>query len=192
MGKNLYLIDTSSLLNLVRYYLPFDDQNKLYGFVENQFKAKNFIMLTAIYEECKGVSNGLVLEKLKFLKDKDIKKLQNKTATQKLHNLLDNNWHVPEQKNKLDNHEFTTKKQKFLKSGDCQLIFHAINIRIENKNKSIKNEVIIVTEESSSSNDNKLFKKIPLICKQEEIKCRSLPQLLEDLEVGIDFTIPKK
>lgn len=36
----------------------------------------------------------------------------------------------------------------------------------------------LVTEETESSNDNKLFKKIPAICKELEIETMSLPELL--------------
>lgn len=49
-------------------------------------------------------------------------------------------------------------------------------------------QVIIVTEETESSNDNKLFKKIPAICKELEIDTMTLPELIANYEgIDIDF-----
>lgn len=49
-------------------------------------------------------------------------------------------------------------------------------------------EVILVTEETESSNDNKLFKKIPAICKALNIATMTLPELLEEYDgIHIDF-----
>lgn len=62
-----------------------------------------------------------------------------------------------------------------LKWGDFQLIFHAR----ENK------EFDIVTNESSSSNDRKLFYKIPVICGMEGIACTDLTQFLKNNAKGL-------
>jgi len=86
MGKTLYLIDTNSLLSLVKYYLAFDNQNKLYSFVEEQFKSGTFILLKAVFNECKTLRQGLILDNLQFLKENIVKKHSDKTATQKIHN----------------------------------------------------------------------------------------------------------
>ncbi len=49
-------------------------------------------------------------------------------------------------------------------------------------------EVILITEETESSNDNKLFKKIPAICKELDIETLTLPELLTKYEgIDIDF-----
>jgi hypothetical protein len=45
-----------------------------------------------------------------------------------------------------------------------------------------------VTEESEVSNDNKLFKKIPAICKELDILTMTLPELLDKYDgINIDF-----
>ena len=49
-------------------------------------------------------------------------------------------------------------------------------------------EVLLVTEETESGNDNKPFKKIPAICQILDIETLTLPQLLEKYEgIEIDF-----
>ena len=45
--------------------------------------------------------------------------------------------------------------------------------------------ILLVSEETGTSNDNKIFKKLPAICKQLNLDIKTLPQLLEDLD-GID------
>ncbi len=46
----------------------------------------------------------------------------------------------------------------------------------------------LVTEETESSNDNKLFKKIPAICKELEIETMTLPELIAKYDgINIDF-----
>ena len=47
----------------------------------------------------------------------------------------------------------------------------------------------IVTQEQSDTNDYKPFKKIPLICEIEDVKCIKLQQLLKAFGVGCDFKI---
>lgn len=54
----------------------------------------------------------------------------------------------------------------------------------------MKNEeqVVLVTEETESSNDNKLFKKIPAICNMLEIVTMTLPELIAMYDgIDIDF-----
>jgi hypothetical protein len=63
-----YIIDTSSLLHLVRYYIPFDGNKILYKFFEQKLKSTNFVLLKRVFEECEKVSGGLVIKKLDFLK----------------------------------------------------------------------------------------------------------------------------
>lgn len=57
------------------------------------------------------------------------------------------------------------------------------------KNKG--EQVILVTEETESSNDNKLFKKIPAICKELEIETITLPELIAKYD-GIDIDFQQK
>ncbi|MEA1786004.1 DUF4411 family protein [Arenibacter sp. GZD96] len=48
--------------------------------------------------------------------------------------------------------------------------------------------VVLVTEETEISNDNKLFKKIPAICKELQIETMTLPELIAKYDgIEIDF-----
>lgn len=70
------VIDTSSLLSLVRYYLPFDREGFLFEFFKSKIESKEIIILDKVFEECKYTAKGIVTEKLDYL---SIKKNQIKT-----------------------------------------------------------------------------------------------------------------
>lgn len=61
------VIDTSSLLSLVRYYLPFDKEGKLKAFLEERIKAKSLIVLDQVVVECKLIGKGQVIKALPFI-----------------------------------------------------------------------------------------------------------------------------
>jgi hypothetical protein len=49
---------------------------------------------------------------------------------------------------------------------------------------------MLVTEETENPNDNKLFKKIPAICKYIDISTLSLPEMIkESEEIKLDFKL---
>jgi hypothetical protein len=50
-------------------------------------------------------------------------------------------------------------------------------------------EIIVVTEETISNNDNKLFKKIPTMCSALDIKCLTLPELVRIFDEEIIITL---
>ena len=98
------IIDTSSLLSLVRYYLPFDQKAILFDFIKSEFENGNLILIDAVYEECEYFSQGLVLKTLNYLNEKAFRKKFNlplKTkdllppSTKKFYNLLDDNFRTP-------------------------------------------------------------------------------------------------
>jgi len=64
------VIDTSSLLSLVRYYLPFDRNNVLYNYFESKVITGELIILDKVYEECVYTSKGIVIETLIYLNNK--------------------------------------------------------------------------------------------------------------------------
>lgn len=172
-----YLFDTCSLIVLVRYYIPFDSQGKLSDFIYKGFESKEFIMLEKVKNECKQVSKGLVFQILPQLQN--IKSINfNEVITDKVHRLIDNNFIVSKsQKDRLESEEYESHKNSFINSADFNLIYYAI-----------KNGYTIITEETATSNDNKLFKKTPLICEIQRIKCISISQLLQT-RLEINFTI---
>lgn len=98
-------------------------------------------------------------------------------------NQLDNNFINGVVKNKLSEIEFEKRKEAFLNSADAKLILCALDYIKKD------NDILIVTEETKSSNDNKGFKKIPTICKILEIKVLTLPQLINTYgEININIT----
>lgn len=182
------IIDTSSLLSLVRYYLPFDQKAKLFDFIKSEFENGNLILIDSVYEECLYTTQGLVLKSLDYLDDKDFKKnfkLPFKTkdllppSTKKFYNLLNDNFRTPLSR-RLNEVEFEERKKEFLQTADARMIILAL-IKI-----SAKEDVVIVTEESENSNDNKDFKKIPAICKILDINVMTLPEILKVYQ-GIEF-----
>lgn len=176
------VIDTSSLVSLVRYYLPFDKGGKLASFLEEQILAGSILVIDKVVEECGRLGGGQVVGALPFLKKAryrtDTSVL---TAVPKFYNLVDNNFVNGSEKNRLDEAEYQLQRDDFLNSADLRMILYAYN--------SLDSEpVIIITEETGYSNDGKVFKKIPEICRSIGITTMSLPAFLSEYEV-IDCSI---
>jgi hypothetical protein len=187
------VIDTNSLLSLVRYYIPFDKKSVLHDFFKRQIEQGKIIIIDKVLEECTYNSKGLVIETLTFLKDnKFLKtaKVPYKTDTllapspAKFLRQLENQFVNPivKKQRKLTETEFESQKANFLNNADIRQIILCLNL--------LKNdeEVILVTEETESNNDNKLFKKIPAICKELDIKTMALPDLLNKFD-GININV---
>jgi len=185
------VIDTNSLLSLVRYYLPFDKKAVLFQFIKSKIENGDIIIIDKVLEECTYNSKGLVLEKLPYLTEKAFlkaAKVPYKTDSllvpntkQFFHHL--NNTFVNQIVKKSKNFtevEFESEKTRFIESADMRQVILALNI----KNKG--EQVVLVTEETESSNDNKLFKKIPAICEVLEIETMTLPELIAKYD-GIDI-----
>lgn len=67
------VIDTSSLLSLVRYYLPFDADNILFKVIKSKFKYGEIILLDKVYDECKFIAKGIVISSLDYLENKKLR-----------------------------------------------------------------------------------------------------------------------
>ena len=89
----IVVIDTSSLLSLVRYYLPFDKNNILFDLIKSKVENGEIIVLDKVFNESSYTAKGVVIEKLDFLK---LKKNQVKTTyilpSKKFFNLMENNY----------------------------------------------------------------------------------------------------
>lgn len=190
------VIDTSSLIALVRYYLPFDVGNNLYELIKKKIQNGEIIVLDAVLTECKFQSDGLVLKKLDFLEDKGFKKqykIPLKTddllppAPAKFIRQVESQFTIGVMKNKLEDFEFELEKERWLKSADAKLIIYCLNHIHEGT--LIFEDVFIVTEESRSQNDSKVFQKIPSICDMLNINVLTLPELIDKFndEINIDF-----
>lgn len=185
------VIDTNSLLSLVRYYLPFDKKGVLFQFIKSKIENGDIIIIDKVLEECTYNSKGLVLSKLPYLTDKTF--LKAAKAPYKTDSLL-----VPNTKQffhqlnsvfvnnairrKLTDVEFENQKSSFIESADMKQVILSLNLKAKDE------RVILVTEETESSNDNKPFKKIPAICKELEIETMTLPELIAKYDgIDIDF-----
>jgi hypothetical protein len=176
----------------VRYYLPFDGNQKIYKHFKGALEANRIILLDEVLKECQYVSKKIVVEKLNFLKEKEFLKGNNlplKTndmipaAPARFYNMVDNNFTTPVA-NQLSGIEFEQHKNEYLASADAKLILYGYNKRHENQDV----ELAIVTEETSGANDNKAFKKLPVICNQLGIRSINLPDYLagcDDLEINM-------
>lgn len=187
------VIDTNSLLSLVRYYLPFDKRGKLFDFFKNKIEDGSIIIIDKVLQECKYNAKGIVITKLDYLDDKIFLK-RSKTpyktdsllapSPAKFLRQLENqfvNTVVVRQK-KLTESEFENQKNLFLDNADIKQIILCLNL------VKAGEDVVLVTEESENNNDNKLFKKIPAICKELNIPTMTLPELIATFEgIQIDF-----
>ncbi|TAF96529.1 MAG: hypothetical protein EAZ46_04930 [Runella sp.] len=95
------VIDTSSLLSLVRYYLPFDKQKILFETVKTKIANGEILVIDKIIEECRYISKGIVLDALSFLSDKAFNKTHKlplntafilPPAPAKFYRMVDNNF----------------------------------------------------------------------------------------------------
>lgn len=170
------VIDTSSLLALVRYYLPFDKENSLKMFIEDKIKSSEIIILDKVITESKRVAQGIIIEEFGFLKEKSLSfKTETILPSANFIKDLENRLCYGSQKNKLTDVQFETLKFDFLNSADAKLILCCLtdkgSLEIDNP--------ILVTEETSTDNDKKLFKKLPEICEILEINHCNLPELFK-------------
>ena len=144
-------------------------------------------------EQCTYSSKGLVLKTLIFLTDKDfckVAKVPYKTddllapSPARFLRQVDNQFvnSIVRKQKKLTDTEFENQKNAYMNDADMKQIILCLNIQKRGE------DVTLVTEETESSNDNKLFKKIPAICKELNIKTMTLPELLSHYnDINIDF-----
>jgi hypothetical protein len=165
------IIDTSSLLALVRYYLPFDINNTLYNHLKTEILEKRIIIVNNVIEESKYISKKIIREKLVYLFDSSLKSCLIKEDNmvflkppKTFFNDLDNRFLVNGVKSKLRKEEYDNLRNKFLNSADSQIILYADYLKRTNE------DVQVLTEETPTSNDGKIFKKIPSICKMINVK----------------------
>lgn len=189
------VIDTSSLLSMVRYYLPFDGNDVLIDLLKSKILAKEIIVIDKVHGECKLQSQGIVLEKLQFLSENGFQK-QAKTPYNtsdliapnpaKILRQVDSNFANLQLINakQLTPAEYEVEKSKFVDGADFKQVILCLKL----KNDSPLFDVILITEESKYSNDQKYFKKLPAICEQLGIKTLSIAEYL-CLMPSIDISI---
>jgi hypothetical protein len=174
------VIDTSSLLALVRYYMPFDKDNRLKNLIKGKVENKEIIVLDKVQEESKYVTQGLIIRTLNFLKlEKNIVKTTDLLPYPRFFNIVDEqlcNKKIKKLKN-LNGTEYEQQKRQYLVTADGKLILYCL--KEKNQNTLLNEKPILVSEETGTDNDNKLFKKLPECCRILEIEHCSLPTLIE-------------
>lgn len=189
----IIVIDTSSLLSLVRYYLPFDKKKILFEIIKTKIANGEILVIDKIIEECEYTSKGIVLETLAYLKDKTFKKAHKlplntefilPPAPAKFYRMVDNNFVVTVQRARLNDIQYDSLKTEFMNSADMKMILTVLNLKKDNP----KEEIYLVTEETEVSNDHKVFKKIPAICSQVDIKTINIQQMLDKFQ-GLNIEI---
>lgn len=68
-----------------------------------------------------------------------------------------------------------SQKKEFLEWADARMIIYLL---IEISKNSFE-KLMLITEETEGSNDQKVFKKLPAICKILDIEVKTIPELLE-------------
>jgi hypothetical protein len=183
------IIDSSSLLAFVRYYLPFDKDSVLKNLLKEKFESGELVVIDKVYDEIKFQSKGIVIKELEFLSDKKRhKKTSEIYPNKRFFNMLENQYSnkaIIKAKG-ISEVEFEIEKTKYLDSADCRLILYALNHQDELE--IVK--PLIITEESRTNNDGKPFKKIPDICELSGIPHCTLQTLLKDyFKVDMIFNI---
>lgn len=174
------VIDTSSLIALVRYYLPFDKDDSLKDFIQRKIESKEIIVIDKVHEESKYVAQKIVVKQLDFINTKgNTIKTTDLLPYPKFFNIVDNqlcNQTIKKLKG-FNETEYEKQKNEYLDSADGKLILYCL--KEKNQNTLLDDKIILVTEETSTENDNKLFKKLPECCRVLEIENCNLPTLLE-------------
>lgn len=105
-------------------------------------------------------------------------------APEKFYRMVDNNFVVTVLKARLNETEYETIKNEYMDSADMRMVLTILNL----KNDNPIEDIFLVTEETETSNDNKLFKKIPAICSHLRIMTINIQQLMDKLD-GIEIEI---
>lgn len=176
-----FLIDTNSWLIIVRYYLAFDENNRLFEFLKASLENKSIVLIDKVFTECRFQAKGQVIKELPFLNEKSLHtKTEDLLPYPKFFNLIENQFCDAFQRKKLKDHEFETLKNKHLESADVKLVLLA-------KELMKGNNVVLITEETRKQNDHKPFCKIPLMCDELNIKCISIADFLVRSELKISI-----
>jgi hypothetical protein len=183
------IIDTSSLLAFVKYYLPFDKGSVLKNLLKDKFESGELIIIDKVYYEIKGIAKGIIVEELEFLSNKSKHiKTESIFPNSKFFSMLEDNFcnkTIRKAKN-ISDVEFEQAKKQYLEDADAKMILYAL----EHLSDIEFIKPIIVTEETKYGNDGKLFKKIPDICEISGIPCCNLQTILKDyFKVDITFKI---
>lgn len=189
----MVVIDTSSLMSLVRYYFPFDKNKALYIAIMQKIADGEIIIIDKVFRECELNSWGIVINSIAFLRDRAFMKsakLPYKTeylippdARTLLGRLEVDFVNIPIRR-KLTDEQFQTQKSSYVEGADWKQIVLCLNLQV------VGESVVLVTEETERSNDGKPFQKIPTICRELGVPTMTLPELLAEYNIELEFNVP--
>lgn len=172
-----FVIDTSSLLVLVRHLLKFDRDGKLLKIIKEMFSQGTAVLHEVVHEE---IHRKMVAGALGFLHSAPRVLVQKPTPARLRH--VHDHW-INKERNLTD-----IKLEEYSLKADCQIIEHCR--RMNAKMSSI--EHVVVTEELPYLDENsnarpRPFKKIPDICASEGVRCMNLVDMLKEIDVRARF-----
>ncbi len=134
------VIDTSSLVSLVRYFLPFDKEGKLKVFLEENIRSGKIIVLEQVADECKHQGKGQVIKAFPFIaKSKYKTSIAGLRVNNAIYNLIDHNFSNASVKALLPEAQYQLVRNQFIASADFAMMLYAYSIKD-------KENVVIVTE----------------------------------------------
>lgn len=175
------LLDTSSLLNLVRFYLPFDSNNVLKNLFQQKLAEGELVIIDKVIAEARVIARGVILQNLPFITTKVVSTV-NALPPSKFISLTDNQFCDQRVKRlKYSQEEYQVLKQDYLNSADAGLMIHAMLNKASN--------MMVISDESSTLNDGKLFKKIPVCCNLISVNCCTITDFMKNhLNINIVYS----
>lgn len=180
------IIDTSSLVAISRYYLSIKDEVKLLSFIYSKFSSRELLLLSSIHEEAKYTQKGIALSKMDFLNDTDFIVADEDMlppSPKRFSNQVDNNFCISILRKRLNEEQYLQQKARYMLTGDARMIIYALNHKTD--------DPVIITEETHTSNDGKLFRKLPAICDMLKIKHMTIAEWLSSKGVTLTWTHPE-
>ena len=152
---------------MAQSYHPFDNTDALDAFLKKEIENGSLILLDKVIEEIRNVSQGIAYKTFKCLQDKKmVYSTTNLIPSQKFYNMLDNNFvdrAIKKRRLQDDEDAYQNERENYVRGTDCTMIVYAM------QEKQSLESIQILTEESLSQNDGKLFLKIPAVCTQLDI-----------------------
>lgn len=180
--------DTCSLHRLAEYYLPFDRSGKLVPLLESLFRSGQAVMTSAVYEECRRLDRGMVVESFPFMRTEEFKKSVVKpeqfVPDAKLLRMVTEHFAVRSKYDSLPPEQQEAQRESFILGGDFSLLQCAYMKKKGLADTLFRETLAVLTDESSAPNDNKCFKKLPLCCKVLEVATLNIRSYLEYVTDG--------
>jgi hypothetical protein len=167
MSKKI-VIESNSIISLVNYYSRINNSHKLKDLIQKKIKSSDLIVIDKVKNELesfKGKNSAINFfddisaKNTDFLLTKITKTEEWQSDTKKF---------IHDEPNTIEQ-----RRREFLESADPFLILYCLHLKEKGE------EVMLITEESLKD-DGKLYKKIPIICKDEGVECKKIVDLLFD------------